>query len=122
MGQALPLPTLILLTVSSAVKNYWWLIIAFITAGALSIRHYAVKSKAGRSYWDRVKFRVPILGKLYTELSVARFARTLGTLLQSGVPILNALQITAGSQEGRMAEAINSVREGAKKGRELQGC
>ena len=91
MGKALPLSTLILLTVSSALKNYWWLIIALISAGVLSIRHYTIKSTAGKNYWERLKFRLPVLGRLYTELSVARFARTLGTLLQSGVPILNAL-------------------------------
>lgn len=121
MGKALPLSTLILLTVSSALKNYWWLIIALISAGVLSIRHYTIKSTAGKNYWERLKFRLPVLGRLYTELSVARFARTLGTLLQSGVPILNALQITSGSQEGRMADAINSIREGAKKGKRIAG-
>ncbi len=120
MGQALPLPTLILLTLSSAVKNYWWLIMFSLSAGVVSLRYY-IKSEAGRHYWNTVKFRLPIFSKLYKETSVAHFARTLGTLLQSGVPLLNALQIVSGTMEGRTSEAVNAVREGVKRGKRIAG-
>lgn len=121
MGQALPLPTLILLSVSSAIKKYWWLIAGLTAAGAMSLRHY-LHSDTGKRYWHSVKFDLPVLGKLYRELSVARFARTLGILIRGGVPILNALQIVEGTMEkGRMAELISSVREGVRKGKGIAG-
>lgn len=117
MGEALPLPTIILLTISKGLIRYWWVILLFLSGGFLSLRHY-LRSEAGRRWWDRLKFRLPLFGKLYREVAVSRFARTFGTLLGSGVPILNALQIvkdTLGSE--RIAEVISSVREGVKRGR-----
>lgn len=117
MGQALPLSTLILLSVSSVVRNYWWVIAAFISTGLLWLRYY-LKSDTGREHWDNMRFKLPLFGKLYKEFSVARFVRTLGTLLQSGVPILNALHIVEETLESKkMAEMISSVREGVKKGK-----
>jgi len=121
MGQALPLPTLVLLSVSSALRDYWWLFAAFISGGFLLLRYY-LRTEAGRRYWDRLRFRLPVLGRLYRELSVARFARTLGALLMSGVPILNALNIVEGTQQsGSMAELTGTVKEGVRKGRTIGG-
>lgn len=117
VGEALPLPTLILLSISSGVRHYWWLILILVFGGFLSLRHY-LKSDSGRRLWDRVKFRLPLFGKLYKEGTVSRFARTLGTLLANGIPILNALQIVKGTLGSeRMAEVISLVREGVRKGK-----
>ncbi len=121
MGQALPLPTLILLSISSLIKNYWWLIGALLLAVFLSLRYY-LSSDAGRRYVDRLRFNIPLFSNLYKELSVARFARTLGTLLQSGVPILNALQIVEGTLGSeKMAKMTSSIREDIRKGRRIGG-
>lgn len=117
VGQALPLPTLILLSISSVLQHYWWLILILISGGLFSLRQY-MKSESGRRLWDRLKFKLPLFGKLYREGAVSRFARTLGTLLRSGVPILNALQIVKGTLgSDRMTEVISSVREEVRRGR-----
>ncbi len=117
MGEALPLPTIILLTISKGLINYWWVILLLLIGGSFALQYY-LRSDSGRRLWDKLKFRLPLFRKLYREASVSRFARTLGTLLASGVPILNALQIVKGTLGSkRMAEIISSVREGVRKGR-----
>ncbi|MDX9715698.1 MAG: type II secretion system F family protein [Dissulfurispiraceae bacterium] len=119
MGHTLPLPTLLLLGFSSFLKHYWWIILSLLTAGVYCLRSY-FKTDAGSRYLEELKFKTPVFGKLYRELAVARFARTLGTLIRSGVPILNALKIsegTLGSIKG--AEAIAQAREGIRKGKSM---
>lgn len=117
IGEALPLPTLILLSISSGLRDYWWLIVMLAAGVFLFLSRY-LKSTPWRHLWDNIKFRLPLFGKLYKESAVASFARTLGTLLESGVSILNALQIVSGTLGSeKMNGVISSVRESAKKGR-----
>jgi len=117
MGEALPLPTIILLAVSNGIIKYWWLILlAFF--GAFFVARYFLRSDWGRRWWDRMRFEAPLFGKLFKETAVSRFSRTLGTLLRSGVPVLNALHIVKGTMGSeRIAEMISSVREAVRKGR-----
>ena len=117
MGGALPLPTIILLAVSNGLRHYWWVVLLFVLGVFFYLRYY-LKNESGRRWWDGLKFKLPLFGKLYKEAAVANFARTFGTLLKSGVPILNALQIVKGTlRSERLAEIISSVRDGVKKGR-----
>jgi general secretion pathway protein F len=117
MGQALPLPTVILLAISDGMLEYWWLILIVVSGVVFGIRKY-IRSENGRRQWDGFKFRLPVFGKLFKETAVARFSRTLGTLLNSGVPILNALQIVQGTLgSDRISEAIAAVKESARRGR-----
>ncbi|HLA50068.1 MAG TPA: type II secretion system F family protein, partial [Thermodesulfovibrionia bacterium] len=117
MGGALPLPTIILLAVSNGLRHYWWVVLLFVL-GVFFYLSYYLKNESGRRWWDGLKFKLPLFGKLYKEAAVANFARTFGTLLKSGVPILNALQIVKGTlRSERLAEIISSVRDGVKKGR-----
>lgn len=117
MEQALPLPTLMLLSISDFLTGYWWLILLFIAAAFIFGKRY-LKSEHGMRTWDMLKFRIPVFGKLYKETAVARFARTLGTLLGSGVPILNAFQIVKGTLESEnISEIISSVRESVRRGK-----
>lgn len=117
MGGALPLPTVILLAISGSLINYWWLYVGFSAAAYYSARRY-LKSEKGRRAWDQMKFRLPVFGKLFKEAAVSRFARTLGTLLASGVPILNAFQIVKGTLgSDKISEIISSVRESTRKGK-----
>jgi type II secretion system protein F len=117
MGGELPLPTVILLAISNSLVHYWWLFLGFFAAVYYSARRY-LKSEKGRRAWDQLKFRLPFFGKLYKEAAVSRFARTLGTLLASGVPILNAFQIVKGTLGSeKISEIISSVRESTRKGR-----
>jgi len=117
MGEALPLPTVILLSISNGLIHYWWIILLVLSFCLLSIRRY-LGTESGRRAWDRVRFRLPLFGRLFKEAAVSRFARTLGTLLQSGVPLLNALQIVKGTLGSEsIAEVIQTVREEVRKGR-----
>jgi general secretion pathway protein F len=117
MGEALPLPTIILLAISSTLINYWWVMVFFLVIVFIAARKY-LKSESGIRTWDRFKFQIPLFGKLFKETAVSRFARTFGTLLSSGVPLLNALQIVRGTLGSRrISEVIANVREAARKGR-----
>ncbi len=117
MGKALPLPTIILLAISNGLRHYWWVIVLFALGVFFYLRYY-LGSESGRRLWDKLKFKLPLFGKLYKEAVVANFARTFATLLKSGVPILNALQIVKGTlRSERIAEIISTVRDGVKKGR-----
>ncbi len=93
MHQALPFVTVLLIAVSGFLKTFWWAILVLIAFGAAA-GHYAVtKSEEGKRFRDRMLLRLPLIGSLTRKLAVARFSRTLGTLLQSGVPLLTALGI-----------------------------
>jgi len=117
MGETLPLPTLILITISNALIKGWWVILLIVLTSIAAIRKY-ITTERGRRYWDKLKFSLPLFGKLYKEAAVSRFARTFGTLLSSGVPILNALQIVKGTLGSeKISEIIASVREATRKGR-----
>jgi general secretion pathway protein F len=117
MGEALPLPTKILLSVSDILRNYGWIMILALIGSLLTLSRY-LKGDDGRRLWDKLRFKLPVFGKLFKETIVARFARTMGTLLGSGVPILNALQIASGTLESeRMSETIASVRDDVRRGK-----
>ena len=92
MGQAIPLSTQLLLGVSELLQSYWWAILILLGAGYFFIRKY-INTPAGRLKFDRKKMNFPVVGDLIKKIEVARFARTLGTLTKSGVPILQALTL-----------------------------
>jgi general secretion pathway protein F len=115
LGATLPLPTQILLTVSNALKSYWWLFASFVIAGWIGLKGY-IKSDEGRYRWDA--FKLKMMGDVIRKLETARFCRTMGTLLKSGVPLLQALnnaKDVIGNQV--IASAINSVSKGIKEGK-----
>lgn len=93
-GQTLPLATQVLLGLSAFVAQSWWLL---LVAGALGTLIWlrVIATQKGRLWYDRALLRLPWVGRLLQRLNVARFARTLSTLLASGVPILNALSMVA---------------------------
>lgn len=114
MGGSLPLPTKILLAVTGALKLISWILIVIFAAGIVAIRKY-ISSEAGRYQWDRLKLK--LLGELLVKLETARFCRTLGTLLTSGVPLLQALKNARDVMNNRvMAGTIDAVIKGAKEG------
>lgn len=115
-GQSLPLPTLIVLTMSKIVKKY---IVVIIPAAILFVFLFRkfYKTESGKTLIDRLILKVPVFGMLLKKVAVARFARTLGTLVSSGVPILDGLLIvskTAGNRtiETAIMSARASIREG----------
>ncbi len=98
---ALPLPTRVVIFLSDLLQNYWWLMILAIILSVWALRTYH-KTSAGRLQIDKILLRVPVLGDLLRKTAVARFTRTLGTLLSSGVSILDGLEITAKTAGNRV--------------------
>ncbi|MBS3920682.1 MAG: type II secretion system inner membrane protein GspF [Deltaproteobacteria bacterium] len=115
-GQSLPLPTLIVLTMSKIIQKYIVVIIPAVILLVFLFRKF-YKTEAGKTLIDRLILKVPVFGMLLKKVAVARFARTLGTLVSSGVPILDGLLIvsrTAGNRtiETAILSARASIREG----------
>jgi general secretion pathway protein F len=92
MHQTLPLPTLILINVSEFLKSFWWLLLACLVVAVILLKQFR-KTPKGSYIWDEIKIRVPVFGSISLRLAIARFGRTLGNLLDSGVPLLTALEI-----------------------------
>ncbi len=115
-GQSLPLPTLIVLTLSKLIKKYIIILIpALILLFYLGKKYYQTQN--GRAVIDRLLLKLPVFGPLLKKVAVARFSRTLGTLVSSGVPILDGLTIVSRTSGNRTIEAaiLNaraSIREG----------
>ena len=115
-GQTLPLPTLIVLALSKFIKKY----VVIVIPGVILLLYLAKKyyqTESGKALIDRLLLKLPVFGGLLQKVSVARFARTLGTLVSSGVPILDGLSIvsrTAGNRtiETAILNARASIREG----------
>jgi len=115
-GGELPLPTKIVMGLSSFLRGFWWAILGVIVALAFGIRRY-YQTEAGRMRIDRLLLQVPVLGDVIREGAVARFTRTLGTLISSGVPILTGLEITARTAGNRVIqEAIMAARASIREG------
>jgi type II secretory pathway component PulF len=93
-GQALPLPTKILMSVSHFLGAWWWLIVVIIGLFLFTIYQQG-RTKEGKFYLDKIRLRLPILGKLSLMGELARFSRTLAALFESGVPVLKSLEIVA---------------------------
>jgi type II secretion system protein F len=116
MGQELPWYTSLLIFVSDTLGGYWWLIFSLLGLAVYGFRRWRA-TPAGRMRWDRFVLRVPIFGRLNLLVAVARFARTLSTLLASGVPLLPAMDIVKSvlgnvQLEDVVKTAIGSIREG----------
>ncbi len=123
MGQALPLPTQILMGASEAFATYWWAIAAVLIAAIWGFRQ-ALKNERNALSFDQFKLKMPLLGSLLQKIEVARFARTLGTLARNGVPIIQALKIVKDVITNRviseaMSRAAVSANGRGKKGRDI---
>ncbi len=116
LGQAVPLPTQILLTVSGAVRDFWWVLLLALVAAALGTR-ILLATAEGRLVWDRATLRLPLVGDVILKAEVARFCRTLGTLLRSGVPVLGALAVVKEMVANQLlAVAVERLGDGVKRG------
>jgi type IV pilus assembly protein PilC len=116
LGGELPLPTQILLNMSKAVRNFWWLFVLIGVGFWIGLNRYK-KTEQGRLVLDRFKLRVPVFGQLFHKTAMARFASTAAMLLKSGVPILQALDIVIDTVNNKVigaavADVQSAVREG----------
>ena len=110
VGLALPLPTRIVILMSKFLQGYWWLLIAGAFFGFRALKSYYATSK-GQLVIDRLLLQAPVLGDVLRKSAVSRFTRTLGTLISSGVSILDGLEITAKTAGNRVvADAILASR------------
>ncbi len=119
LGADLPLPTRIVVALSKFVGRFWWLIAGVIVASVFAVRRYYA-TEHGRLAIDSLLLKSPILGVVLRKIAVARFCRTLGTLLSAGVPVLEALEITARTSGNAVIErAILEVRKQVEEGKSL---
>jgi len=119
MLQVLPLPTLILLKISSVLHHQWFLVLVVSAAGVGVLRWY-IRSPYGAEAWDRWKLRLPVIGSVFRAAALGRFARTLGTLAKSGVSLLPALKIVENTIGNIvLAKQISQVAEETRGGDSL---
>ena len=116
LGHALPWYTRLLIFVSDTLAGFWWLILGVLALAIYLFRRWK-KQPEGRLKWDSIRLKLPIFGKLNLLVAVARFSRTLATLLASGVQLLQAMEIGINVLENARLEqvvkdAIGSIREG----------
>lgn len=121
LKKELPLPTQICIWASEFLKSYWWAIIIAIFAGQYMFRKY-IESPNGKRLYDTVTLKLPIIGNLITMINVSRFCSTLATLLNSGVPILMAMNIVKNLISNvHMQKAIELSRTNVSEGSSLAG-
>ena len=116
MDQQLPWYTALLIGTSDFMASYWWLLLILLGLGIYGFRRWRA-TPTGRLRWDNIVLKIPVFGKVVLMLSIARFARTLATLLSSGVALLTAMDIVSNvlgnaALEKVVLEAISSIREG----------
>jgi type IV pilus assembly protein PilC len=119
LGAELPLPTRIVIGISNFIGSFWWMVPIVVIAVFFGIK--ALRSDPrGRYITDNFLLHLPIIGMLLRKIAVARFTRTLGTLITSGVPILEGLNITARTSGNRVVEeALYKVRKSIEEGRTI---
>jgi type IV pilus assembly protein PilC len=119
LGVALPLPTRVVMGLSAFVGSFWWFFIVGSVGLVFGIRQLR-KHPQGLYYTDKLLLNTPVIGMLLRKIAVARFTRTLGTLITSGVPILEGLAITARtSGNAVLEEALMKVRKAIEEGRTI---
>jgi type IV pilus assembly protein PilC len=119
LGGTLPLPTRILLGVSTAVRTYWYMVLLGGVAFSFLFRRYK-RTDNGRARVDALKLKVPVFGALFHKVALARFAATLGMLLRSGVPILQALDNVKDTVNNRViGDAVDDVKTSVREGESI---
>ncbi|RJP25170.1 MAG: type II secretion system protein GspF [Candidatus Abyssobacteria bacterium SURF_5] len=119
INRALPTPTVILINISAFMRSYWLVMVVLAAVAVIVLNRY-LKTETGGTAWDKLKLALPIFGKLNRKLAVARFARTLGTLTQSGVNLIDSMEIVKSIVNNRIiAKAIGQAQENVRKGEDL---
>jgi len=116
----LPLPTRILMATSDFFLNYWWLLAIIVTGGVTAFTQY-IQSPTGKLWWDRIKLKFPIIGDIIYRALLARFSRTFGMMIRSGVPLINALNIVAEVVDNDwVAKHVREMRSGVENGEAIR--
>jgi len=118
-GGAMPAPTQFLIDLSHGLRDSWYLFVG-IPVGVVVALQAVLRNKKGREKWDALVLKLPVFGPVIRKVAVARFTRTLGTMLSSGVPILDALEIVARSAGNKTVEgAVLYVRARISEGKNI---
>lgn len=118
-GSALPTPTLVLIAISDNLRKYFLLIVIIIAAIASFFARY-IKTEKGRFFFDSLLLKLPVFGVLFQKVAISKFTRTLSTLIKSGVPILNSLEIVGKTAGNKAIElAVETVRTNVREGESI---
>jgi general secretion pathway protein F len=121
MHHTLPLPTMVLINVSNFLLSFWWVILLAMFSGIVIIM-YSKKRPGVHYIWDKLKLGIPVLGPINQKIALARFGRTLGSLLQSGVSLLSSLQIARNIVNNVLiAEVLDKAVDEIRAGKSLAG-
>jgi general secretion pathway protein F len=119
MNVTLPWTTRLLIFLSNIVRDYWYLIIIGTPAVLYGIRRW-MKTPKGTAFWDKTQLKVPVLGDLIRMLAISRFAKTLSTLLASGVPLLTAMDIVRNIVTNTLlSSVIDNARDAIREGESI---
>ncbi|MCX5666918.1 MAG: type II secretion system F family protein [Candidatus Omnitrophica bacterium] len=118
-GSELPRPTAILISISDTLQKYFPAVVVIIVVAAILMSRY-LKTEKGRLRYDSLLLKLPIFGILLTKVAISKFTRTLSTLIKSGVPILNALEIVGKTSDNKAVEAaVDTVRANVREGESI---
>lgn len=121
LGGTLPLPTRILILISDTIRQMFLYVASGVAVCVFALRRY-IKTPQGKYVCDTLMLRMPVLGQLFRKVAVAKFTRTLATLVKSGVPILMSLEIVGKTSGNSVIErAVDGVRTGIKEGENIAG-
>jgi general secretion pathway protein F len=122
MHQTLPAITIILIAVSNFLKSFWWLLLLLLVAAISVFKYLVAGTTTGRHMWDSFRLKAPVWGSVNRKIAIARFSRTLATLLQSGVPLLTAMDIVRNVVNNVLiGEAVDIARKEVEEGQGLSG-
>jgi len=125
-GTRLPTPTLILISFTAVLKKYFFLLVALVIFGIYLFKKW-IATEPGRLTLDTMILKIPLIGDVFSKYSIVSFTRTLGTIIESGIPIVESLKMSVGTLnnkvlEGRMTSAIRRVEEGVSLSVAIEGA
>jgi len=113
----LPLPTRILIQMNYVIQHYGLFVLAALVLAVLGVKHY-IRTDMGRRRWDGIKLKIPVFGTIFLKVALSRFARTFGMLTRSGLPLLQTLDIVAGTVGNVvLSRVVDNIRDAAREGR-----
>jgi MSHA biogenesis protein MshG len=115
----LPLPTRIMIGINEIFQSYWYFVLGAIFGIPIFFKRY-LQTEKGRTFWDKLKMRIPFFGPLFLKIALSRFAYTFSMLNRSGIPILQTLEITSTTTNNiRLSQAVEEISRNVKEGRSL---
>ena len=119
LNQPMPAMTKFIVDASSFLKEWWWVIVSMILSVFFGFRYF-IRTPDGRAWWDKIVLRLPLVGSMILKIELGRFCRTLGTLIESGVPILKGISLAGDvASNGILKESIEGLYKEVRQGKSL---